>query len=108
MTPVVNAQPRRAALVAHAMSAADQAWLLQSMAPARRAELEGLLAELRALGIPPDASLLESLDASASSETPTPPDPLAHLAAHQVDALAVMLRQEPPLVTARLLRMRAW
>lgn len=110
----VRAQPRRAALMAHALTAADQAWLLRSLAPERRRLLEGLLAELRELGIPPDGSLLDAvkLECAATTASVEPAETterqLDRLPAAGVRDLAELLRHEPPGVAARLLAMRPW
>lgn len=112
--PQLRAGPRRAALVAHALSAADQAWLLQSLAPQRRRLLEGLLAELRDLGIPPDGALLDAvkLEAAAGSVPALPAETteeqLDRLPAAGVRELAELLRCEAPGIAARLLAMRPW
>jgi hypothetical protein len=62
---------RRAALLAHALpTPQDRAWLLAALQPAQRALLETLLGELRELGIPPEAAMVEE-------ECPCAPAPSA-------------------------------
>ena len=106
---VANA-PRRAALLVHAMPQGDRQWLLASLPPHQRVELEELLAELRELGIPPDEQLLrEVVDAPiAVQPAAVPADPLEHLAPGQVAVLAALLRKEPPQLVATLLAARDW
>lgn len=101
--------PRRAALLVHAMPRADQDWLLGSLAPHHRVELETLLDELRALGIPPDESLLRDvIDAPVPAAPADPLAPLERLAPHQVAQLAELSNQEPPQLVAALLATRDW
>jgi hypothetical protein len=102
----------RAALVVHALADADRDWLLQSLPEAERTMLAPLLTELRELGIPPDARLLDgAVDATAAGSQAAPE-------AHALDALdqagfaalAVILAMEPPRVAAALIAARpaAW
>lgn len=96
---------RRAALLLHAMDAGDQEWTLANLAPAQRAHLEPLLRELRAIGIPPDAALLEG---PPQDPAPQPPRPaharLAQAPRLELDALARALEHEPPRLVALLLQ----
>ena len=110
---LVATSPRRAALLVHAMPAGDRDWLLGSLAPHHRVELELLLDELRELGIPPDETVLhEILAAQAHAQAPARPDGaierLEKLAPHQVETLAQLLGREPPQLAATLLGLRAW
>ena len=59
---------RRAALELHALSPADQAWLLERLGPDHQAQVLPLLAELQALGIPADAEVLSPV--FAQNRTP--------------------------------------
>ncbi len=52
--PEVNALLRRCALTLHAIGSRDRQWLLARLPLDRRTELEQLVDELRALGIPAD------------------------------------------------------
>jgi len=51
---------RRAALMLHAMPRADRDWALGSLEPGERTRIEPLLAEIEALGLEPDPSLIEA------------------------------------------------
>ncbi|MBE7367193.1 hypothetical protein [Ramlibacter pallidus] len=100
---------RRAALLVHAMPPSDQAWLLGSLPPAQREAVEELLGELREMGIPPDAALLRDvIEAPPTAQPETAEDVLARLDAHQVERLAQLLRDEPPVLAGRVLALRAW
>lgn len=109
---------RRAALMTYAMAEADQAWLLRALAPAHRQVLEGLIAELHELGIPPDEVLLKQVrdqpaaeidTATASMIAPLPTDQrLASLSGAQILRLAQLLQREPPQLVARLLATESW
>jgi hypothetical protein len=102
---------RRAALQLHAMAPADRAWLLASLAAARRERLEVLLQELCSLGIPADAALLQS-EREPPTETPSPEhsamERLHSLSAGEVAWLAAHLEKEPPVLIAMLLAHQAW
>lgn len=91
----VAEDPCRAALALHALARRDQRWVLDRLAPAQRRLVTGLLGELRALRIPADAGLLESLRAPVSrqdSQAPASPETLGEWLAH-----------EPPFVVAACL-----
>ncbi len=118
-----NDPVRRAAIVAHSLSAEDQGWLFSQMAPSELPQLKSLLAELVHLGVPADRRLLEqALDGTESSGVVPPPqiatnvtsgrasnlDFFASLDAATQSALVTALRQEPALLVARFLRIRAW
>jgi hypothetical protein len=110
---LVATSPRRAALLVHAMPLGDRDWLLGSLAPHHRVELELLLDELRELGIPPDETLLhEILATQAQAQAPARPasavERLEQLAPQQVATLAQLLKREPPQLAATLLGLRAW
>jgi hypothetical protein len=96
--------------MAHALAAPDQAWLLGALPAGPRRVLQGLLIELRELGIPPDAALLEDLQGAAGR--PVPPRSgsarLEGLPARRIRPMAQLLQRESPRLTARLLAMRAW
>jgi hypothetical protein len=102
---------RRAALQLHAMAPPDRAWMLASLAPDRRVRLEALLQELRSLGIPADAALLQ-FGPDAATETasahPSPTERLQSLSEDEVVWLAAHLEKEPPALTAMLLAHQAW
>jgi len=108
---LVATSPRRAALLVHAMPAGDRDWLLGSLAPHHRVELELLLDELRELGIPPDEAVLHEILA-AQAQAPARPagavERLEKLAPQQVAALAQLLQREPPQLAATLLGLHSW
>ncbi|MEJ5989603.1 hypothetical protein WG902_06360 [Ramlibacter sp. PS3R-8] len=99
---------RRAALAVHAMSPVDRDWLLSELPSAHRSLLQPLLAELEAIGIPPDPALLRD------ATLPQPPVAAAAadsaqesaLSAGSARSLARWLRLQPPQVSARLIAAR--
>jgi hypothetical protein len=64
---------RRAALMLHAMPRADRAWALRSLEPCERTSIEPLLAEIDALGLEPDPSLIEAALSDERVRLVTPP-----------------------------------
>lgn len=118
-----NDPVRRAAIVAHSLSAEDQGWLFAQMEPTALHQLKVLLAELVQLGVPTDRRLLEQALVAADSggyvqasqvvKSRTPPgrsnlDFFIGLDAGSEGSLVTVLRQEPALLIARFLRIRAW
>lgn len=118
-----NDPVRRAAIVAHALSAEDQGWLFAQMAPSELPQLKALLAELVQLGVPADRRLLEqALDGAESAGVVRVPQTAKNLApvdrsnldffvdldAVNEGALVTALRQEPALLIARFLRIQSW
>lgn len=102
-----RAVPRRAALLLHTVSPEDRRWLLEQLPPVERAELESLVAELRAIGIPPAPELLEDL----SAVTPMPASgrgATTGLDAADPDAVLAVIAGEPVEFVARLLAMSSW
>ena len=114
---------RRAAVVAHSLSSADQDWLFSKMTPTELVQLKSLMAELVQLGVPSDRRLLEQALENAKAEGTVPPikDPVyqpskeesdldffENLSPIEGDALATALRQEPALLIARFLKIRSW
>lgn len=100
--PGTQANTRRAALLLHALPAADQRWLLKRLPEASRSSVLPLLAELRDLGMPrvPVEAVL-----GGSADSPSVEAALDHLRPQQVvEALA----GEPPVLVARVLQMRQW
>lgn len=91
---VIESGQRRAALLLHAMHGDDRDWVLAALPAAHRTQLQGLLAELAALGIPAERDLLGQLAA---------PGPLEALSDAAADRLAVLLEAEPPQIAAWLL-----
>lgn len=102
---IAQAEPlRRAALTLHALSDGDREWMLDSLAPRERQSLEPLLADLRALGIPRDPSLVPSGPADESHRRSWP----EALDARELAALERVLAAEPVAVTRVLLAMQPW
>lgn len=86
----LSAGQRRAALTLHALAAPDRDWLLQQLPVADRSALQGLLAELRELGIPADAGVIRSaLAESAPSAGSAQPNAsaLAHVLSREAESL---------------------
>lgn len=109
MTEQISRSSRRAALLVHALSPADRAWLLESLNPVDRAPLEALLAELQALGIPRDDALInQTLRVSLTPASSSVEDELRRLDAAQVRLLAHDLQRECPTLAARLLAAHEW
>lgn len=99
----------QAALTVHALPAADRRWLLEALPPAQRQVIAPLLEELRELGIPADAQLLQHVRPAAPvSAAPSPLPWPEHLDAIGQEALARVLEREPPGVARHLLAMREW
>lgn len=95
---------RRAALLLHALSPQDQAWVLASLSPRRRERLQALLGELRDLGIPAEACPFPREDETPAMEAPADAmERLQHLTPEQLAWLACQLQDEPPQVAAMLL-----
>lgn len=99
---------RQAALTLHAMCVEDRAWVLQALPDTQRLALEALLDELRELGIPAQPRLLDSVLMRQPGRVAQPSDSLQNLNATGIEALATLLRGEPGMLVARLLRMQAW
>ena len=109
---------RHAALLLHAMAPADRDWMLRTLPPRERAELEPLLAELEALGIERDPALIEAATTGSAQDrfdVQTPPpvamsdETMLHaLDDERVAVLARMLRAEPAGLVAEWLNLAAW
>jgi hypothetical protein len=120
---------RKAALLLHALGERDRQWLIDQLSEAERGAVQGLVGELRALGIPPDPGLLDEVadgrrppgdGSDRPSTSGAPPrqdvgdDPRSGssslLALDRADLalLAGILRDEPPGLVATLLAARSW
>jgi hypothetical protein len=96
---------RRVALALHGMAAADREWMLQQLGAERRTVIEGLLAELRELGVTaPAPSLVDELDVHSRTSAADRP---AREALRQLPAevLHQVLRQEPDRLIEDVLRL---
>jgi hypothetical protein len=96
---------RKAALAVHALAAPDRAWVLQALPRNHREELEPLLAELKALGIPADRSLYRETDAVPPEPELSWPDKLDGAT---LSTLSNTLTREPEQLTQALLAIRPW
>lgn len=105
---------RRAALALHSVASADRDWILGRLDMAERSSLEGMLAELQALGIPADAALADDRRSGAAAESPSsvvsreqasPEDRIAAATAGRVHAA---LEREADQVVAACFALRAW
>lgn len=103
--PAAEPSPLRcAALSLHALHAADRDWILASLPSAAGDRLRLLLRELQDLGIPQQA-------VAAATWADPPPGTVAFLWALQDDEvvrLADLLRAEPPVIGATMLRAHPW
>jgi len=106
---------RRAALLLHALSESDRAWLLERLAEAERSALGALLHELEALGIPADGALVAEVVGGLPGQGQVPSTPAdgpeargAELARARPEALVAVLCDEPPGLVARVLHLREW
>lgn len=114
---------RHAALLLHAMSPADRDWMLGELPSSERANLLPLLAELEALGIESDPSLIDDAISSATGagfstatsfaaerlSGPISEEAALHaLDAQQVRSLVECLRLEPLGLVSELLRLADW
>lgn len=103
-----DADARRAALLLHSMIPADREWLLGELEPAQRAELERLLQELAAMGLPADRTLLDAgLAPSEPAATPVGPHAKA-LAGVPAQAVVEALLNEPDRLVAQVLQCGPW
>lgn len=98
-----TAGARQAALLLHAMSPIDRAWMLDAMPARERETLQALLAELAALGIASDPALIADATMPLSDE-----DMLLSLAGDRLDAVIRALRSEPIALILSWLRLADW
>jgi hypothetical protein len=115
---------RQAALLLHALLPSDRAWLLAHLPSAQRAHLIPLVEELEALGIPQDLELVEQTLATREHDRagmhfqkadevidallPPSEQLLSQLDSGGCKKLADLLRDEPPVLIARLLLQGPW
>lgn len=114
---------RRAAVMVYSLADTDQGWLLSKMPPDDQVRLKALMSELAQLKIPTDRRILnQALQSNASNTVDLPtrqvPEQVAQektnleffvdLEVEDEKKLAMILRREPALLIARLLRIRDW
>lgn len=108
---LVSGGARQAALLLHAMSPSDRAWMLDALPQAQREALRALLSDLEALGIPSDPSIIAEATASASPARhalPSDEDVLRTLDGERIDAMVRLMRAEPAGLIAESLRLAGW
>lgn len=107
--PDTLAGARQAALLLHTLDDSDRRWMLDQLPTAARSETERLLAELQALGMPSDRSLLDAVLADTSKRSTKAPPGRSH-PLDTADAIQVarVLRGEPDGLIARLLKHASW
>jgi len=101
--PGETAGARQAALLLHAMSPIDQAWMLDAMPVRQRETLQALLAELASLGIAVNPALIADATMPVSDE-----EQLLSLAGDRLDVVIRALRSEPAALIAGCLRAADW
>jgi hypothetical protein len=106
---------RQCALVLHSIRAEDRAWLLANLKGALVPELEQLLGELRALGIPADPAatqtVLQCKSAAGKSQEQPDSSSIANgdptdLQRFRAKAIGELLRHEPAGLLARVIGLR--
>lgn len=113
--PEVSAVLRRCALTLHAIGSQDRQWLLARLPLDRRTELEELVNELRALGIPADPRVAQAALDHDHREAPafqaTEPrgrggSALDIVTSAPATELALLLQHEPPTLIAHVVALR--
>ncbi len=107
---------RKAALKLHAMSPADQRWMLQQLDEEERAQLTELLHELKELGIASTQDMTAEISADETVNkllTAAPNRQVAERAFHAIQSapastMSAVLSSEPDSVTAAILGMYPW
>ncbi|ROZ63191.1 hypothetical protein EEB15_30075 [Ramlibacter sp. WS9] len=105
-----DAALRRCALTLHAMGPKDRQWLLANLPQDRRAELERLVGELQALGIPADPRATDDAlkrNRSARVAPAATPDWTAQARSADAAELARVLQYEPAALIAHVIGLRA-
>jgi hypothetical protein len=102
-------EARRAALLLHTVSTDDRAWLLSRLEVSDRVRLQGLVDELRAIGIPPAPELLEELGPTVAAGVHGG-DAVASSGLRHADpfALASLFAAEPAELIARVIAQGPW
>lgn len=100
-------ESRHAALLLHTLAPDDRHWLLERLPAGERRQLEALVAELGAIGIPLAPELLDDL-APARMRPAAGAHALAGLARAAADDVAAVLSSEPAELVARVMGLGAW
>jgi hypothetical protein len=107
-----DAALRRSALTLHALGAEDRGWLLANLPASQRGELERLLTELRALGIPAEPRMARAtLKQERATQAEVAPranrqERIDFLDPMQTAALAQLLQHEPASLVAHVVGLR--
>ena len=104
----VLGEPRKAALLLHAMRPRDQRWILDQLDTGQRMVLQDLLAELKELGIPAEPSLLDAVADRYAGPSPSMMGDAEAIMQIDPAVLVQVLSQEPAGLIARLLELEAW
>ena len=96
---------RQAALLVHGLGEEDRAWMLGQLAPAERDVISAQLAELRELGIPPDAQLLKQ---AIEVRTCTSADSAPTVGNATATQMGQVLKGEPVWFQQHVLSLDAW
>ena len=99
---------RQAALMLHALSRRDQAWLLRRLMPATRAGLKALLGQLRQLGIAPGLQSIGTALPPAQERVSLDAADVALVDAASAELVAAVLARQHGQVQAALLNLHPW
>jgi hypothetical protein len=98
---------RKAALLMHGLGVQDRQWMLERLSSSQREVLDPLLEELAALGLPPNASLVQELLQAHEIQAAVPQEPFSLAQVLAEDVLRIM-RDEPVELIVTLLGVRQW
>ena len=100
---------RQAALLMHALAADDKAWVLEQLEPDEQKQLQLLLSELGALGIPEDPAMIDiALARNAPTPAAAPTDDDSYLSGVAATDIARALRPESTAFVRKLLACKDW
>ena len=101
---------RVSALALHGLAASDRKWLMARLPAAQRERLRGLLQDLRGAGVQADAELVQRIVREKAAHDAAPDATQAQARLMRVEAAQIwtLVRGEPDLMVARLLRLHAW
>lgn len=107
--PIRAGDSHKAALLLHALSESDRAWLLGQLPLPQQQQLQTLLDELEILHIPVDRDFVRQvMAASAAGASQSKSDTDDALESADPRALAQVLNTEPVELVASLIAMRTW